>query len=161
MVRSKALSSIVLTAVSVMVGGGHVVYAADGADSLHTAAARPEPSPISADARNMALAKEWLERFRTASIDRSQLDPRMSSLLTDDFARGGSHFVQPYGKVLAMYPYERRETADAIATFYHVTFAKQALTWIVSIGRSGKIDGLTLRRKPHDVIYQAVLRGQD
>lgn len=92
MVRSKALSSIVLTAVSVMVGSGHVVYAADGADRLHTAAARPEPSPISADARNMALAEEWLERFRTASIDRSQLDPRMSSLLTDDFARGGSAF---------------------------------------------------------------------
>ena len=90
-----------------------------------------EPEPIPVDAARIAKAQEWLERLADGRIDRTQLDPQLSALLTDDFVRGGTDDVRAYGRPAQLIPFDIRTNAEGVATFYRERYPAAALTWIL------------------------------
>jgi hypothetical protein len=117
-----------------------------------------EPEPIPVDAARIAKAQEWLERIADGRIDRTQLDPQLSALLTDDFVRGGTDDVRAYGRPAQLIPFDIRTNAEGVATFYRVRYPAETLTWILRTSSGGQINGWSLRRSAQSAIYRVAVR---
>lgn len=117
-----------------------------------------EPLPISLDAARIASARDWLQRIGRGSIDRTQIEPTLNTMLTDDVIRGGVRLMTGFGSPTTMFPFETRTTADGTAAYYRVKYPADTLTWILSVAQDGRINGFTLRRRPRDVIYSVMVR---
>jgi hypothetical protein len=137
-----------------------IPYDADPtASSLSSVLPAPMGSePIPVDAARIAKAQEWLQRIADGRIDRAQLDPQLSALLTDDFLRGGTDDVRAYGRPGQLIPFDIRTNAEGAATFYRVQYPAATLTWIFRTSSVGKINGWSLRRNAHSAIYRVGVR---
>jgi len=149
-----AMLSAIPQAVDAMPHDAHP--AAAGLSSVLPAPMGPEP--ISVDAARIAKAQEWLERIADGRIDRTQLDPQLSALLTDNFLRGGTDDVRAYGRPGQLIPFDIRTNAEGVATFYRVRYPAATLTWIFRTSSGGKINGWSLRRSAHSAIYRVAVR---
>jgi len=115
-----------------------------------------EPEPIAVDAARLALAQEWLARIADGRIDRTQLDPQLSALITDQVVSGGVAYAGPYGRPQDLVPIEIRTNYEGLATLYQARYPAAVLTWIVRTNSAGRINGMCLRRSAHNAIYRVV-----
>jgi hypothetical protein len=115
-----------------------------------------EPKPITVDAQRLALANDWLARVAEGRIDRTQLDPQFSGIITDDVISGGVKFVGSYGRPEQLVPIEVRTNSEGVAIFYRARYSDTVLTWIVRTDSVGRINGMCLRHNAHNAIYRVV-----
>lgn len=99
-------------------------------------------------ATTTALAKNWLHRLQTASIDRTQLDAAMNAALTDDVASQFAARYGPLGDPTAFTFVETKAAEDYTAYSYRVTFKSATLSWVFAQDTAGKIGGLRLSPIP-------------
>jgi len=107
-------------------------------DVLATPALEPDP-------KLTLRAKEWLRRFETGDIDRTQLDPEMNHALTGPVVAKTAAQLKPLGEPTDFtYLYQQKGPAG-IGYSYQVTFKDGTLVWFFAVDSSGKITGLRLR----------------
>lgn len=99
-------------------------------------------------ATTTALAKDWLHRLQTASIDRTQLDATMNAALTDDVASQFAARYGPLGDPTDFTFVDTKTAEDYTAYTYRVTFKSTTLSWVFAQDNKGKIGGLRLSPIP-------------
>jgi hypothetical protein len=94
----------------------------------------------------LALAKEWLRRIQTASIDRSQLNDTVTLQLTPELVRHEQAALRPYGEPISF----RFDSSGPIpgATGYNfiVTCTNGTLVESIALDSKGKIAGFNFQR---------------
>jgi CubicO group peptidase (beta-lactamase class C family) len=101
------------------------------------------PSAVRVDNAVIEKAREWLERIADKRIDRTQLTPAFSTLLSDDLV-ARSNFAA-LGKVEALVPIASTAAGKGETTYeFLVRFAHAQEHYKITITSDGKIDGLGL-----------------
>ncbi len=120
---------------------GSAASAAPNASASPAGLTGGSPAPV-ADPAVTARALEWLHRLQTGSIDRSQLNGAVNSLLTDTLAKSVAAQVGPLGMPTAFALFDRRSVAGTTAYMYRATFASSSLYFVFGLDQAGKISGL-------------------
>ena len=101
-------------------------------------------SPTSADRAAADRAREWIGRIMRGDIDRTQLDDRLSSLLTDDVTRSLSAQLRAFGAFKDVKGTAVDEDASGRSYSFDAAFAKRTIHMIMGIDASGKISALSM-----------------
>lgn len=119
----------------------------------------PEPQPIEVAQATVDRAKSTLNAIAQGTFDQSQLAPELQTANTAGFFTRGVAIVGALGPVQTMFPFEQRIAAGETSTYFRVRFAKETLTWVISIDPQDKISSLSLRRtascKIFNIMYNA------
>jgi hypothetical protein len=108
------------------------------------ASASPAPGPT-VDPAITAKAKEWLHRFQTGDIDRSQLQPAMSTALTADVVSQLKDELAPLGDAQSFKITSQQSLGEGITAYvYRVTFKSSSVNEIIAFDAQGKISGFRL-----------------
>lgn len=102
-----------------------------------SATAKPTPPPGS-DAAVKARAREWIGRFQTGDIDRSQLTPAFSQAL-DSTAVGEIKSVLPKGPPLSIQLASTSSDSEQNYYIYIVTWKEGSLSFSFGLTPGGKI----------------------
>jgi hypothetical protein len=114
------------------------------AASAPAASASPAPGPT-VDPAVTAKAKEWLHRFQTGDIDRTQLEPAMSTAITGDIIKQLKDELSPLGDPQSFKILSQQSLGEGITAYvYRVTFKSSAINEIIAIDKDGKIEGFRL-----------------
>lgn len=108
----------------------------------------PEPQPIQVDQATIDRATNLLNAVAQNTFDQSLLAPQLQTAGTPNFFGMGAKVVGPYGPVQTMIPFEQQITANGTSTYFRARFAKETLTWVITIDPQDKVAGLSLRRTP-------------
>ncbi len=100
---------------------------------------RPAPADTAAAGR----ASEWFGRVMHADIDRTQLTPELSALLSDAVVQSLQAQLRPYGKLRRTDVVASDEDASGRSYDFTMVFASQKLRCRMGIDRSGKISALS------------------
>ncbi len=113
------------------------------------AATHPDaPPPVESAAGEVAAVRarvrEWLHRFETGDIDRSQLTAAMTKSLTPDIVDGAKAQLGPLGEPQSLL--YRGVTNDGGSTVYHyrATFTQGTFDITMAVDATGKIGGYLL-----------------
>lgn len=111
----------------------------------HGAAQTSAPSPATSatvDPKIEAMAKDWLHRAQTNTIDRSQMTDQMSSQLTPDVTQKVAAQLATLGDYES-FTYVETTTSDGL-TVYHfvVSFKPITLNEFLALTPDGKVAGL-------------------
>lgn len=90
----------------------------------------------------MARAKEWLHRIQTGTIDRTQLDDQMNTLLTDSLVTQVAAQIGPLGEPSTLTFVDQRRIGTATAYRFLATFKAAKLYELLALNDAGKISGL-------------------
>ena len=86
-----------------------------------------------------ARVKEWVTRFASGNIDRAQLTPSMSEVLTPDIVAQSSAILAQYGEP-QKFAYAGKQSIDAGTLYtYRVEYTSKVLRWIFVLAPDGKI----------------------
>jgi hypothetical protein len=96
-----------------------------------------EPAPIDLPAATVARARDLRAELQAGTINRSQFDPQMNTLLTDETVQAGANYIRPYGEPLAFTPVQLQTTAEGNAALFRARFATGTLTWVVRVSPRG------------------------
>jgi len=109
-------------------------------------AASMAPAPVPAgDAAAEARAKDWLHQVQVGKIDRSQLDAKMNSALTDSLLAQVSGQLGPLGEPTS-FTQSRKVTQGSITAYvYKVVFPQITLAETIAFDPDGKIGGLLFK----------------
>jgi hypothetical protein len=132
-----------ICALAILCLSSPVAVLAETPASPTTSAALAAPS-----AATTAMAKDWLHRLQTASIDRAQLDAAMNAALTDQVATQFAARYGPLGDPTDFTFVETKAAEDYTAYTYRVTFKSTTLSWVFAQDTAGKIGGLRLTPLP-------------
>jgi hypothetical protein len=114
------------------------------ASPTSSASAAPAPGPT-VDPAITAKAKEWLHRFQTGDIDRSQLEPSMSTALTDDVVKQLKDELAPLGDAQSFTITSQQSLGEGITAYvYRVAFKSSSVNEIIAFDANGKISGFRL-----------------
>jgi CubicO group peptidase (beta-lactamase class C family) len=112
----------------------------------------PEALPTAAPAEDPAITarvREWLRRLQTGDIDRSQLGPAMSALLTPDKVRAIQLQVGALGQPLQLiYAGSTPIAADQKVYRYNATFAAGRFRIAMTLAATGAISGYFISPAP-------------
>jgi len=109
------------------------------------ASAASTAAPVPSDAIT-ARAKEWVHRLQSDTIDRSQLDTRVNTGMTDRLAAAASAQLAPLGDPTAFTYVDTQNVQTSTSYIYKVSFGTTALYFIFSLDADQKIGGLVFRR---------------
>jgi hypothetical protein len=104
-----------------------------------TAAATAEPPPAGSDAAAATRAREWISRFQSGNIDRSQLTPAFNTTLdaaTIAAIKGGLPTGDPIGMSLS----QKGVSGNVSWYIYIVSWKQGDLSFSFGITSDGKID---------------------
>lgn len=90
----------------------------------------------------MARAKEWLHRIQTGTIDRTQLDDQMNTLLSDSLVTQVAAQIGPLGEPSTLTFVDQRRIGTATAYRFLATFKAAKLYELLALNDAGKISGL-------------------
>jgi hypothetical protein len=108
------------------------------------ASASPAPGPT-VDPAITAKAKEWLHRFQTGDLDRSQLSSQMNTALTSDVVKQLKDELAPLGDAQSFKITSQQSLGEGITAYvYSVTFKSSSINEIIAFDASGKISGFRL-----------------
>jgi hypothetical protein len=112
--------------------------------ATHPDAAPPVESAAGEVAAVRARVREWLHRFETGDIDRSQLTAAMTKSLTPDIVDGAKTQLGPLGEPQSLL--YRGVTNESGSTVYHyrATFAQGTFDITMAVDAAGKIGGYLL-----------------
>ena len=123
-----------------------------GVGAIRAAMADTSPSPSasasaasvqSTGADTAARAKDWLHRFQTGDIDRSQLNEKMNAVLTPDVIKQISEKYAPLGDPESFTPLGQQSVpVDMTAYVYRVVFKTATLNEVFVLDRDGKVAGI-------------------
>jgi hypothetical protein len=99
-----------------------------------TASAAPAVAP-----EITARAKEWLHRFQTGSVDRTQLDAEMNTALTPDLLRQVSQQLAPLGDPVTFVISGEQTTQGITAYIYKVSFKSSSIYEVFGLDKNGKL----------------------
>lgn len=109
------------------------------AQTSQTTAAHPA---IAEDPAVTKRALEWVERFQSGEIDRSQLNESISAKLTPQELAAMKKELAPFGAPTGIGYGGARDEHSARVYRYVVVFPVGAIQEFISIDRAGKIDGV-------------------
>ncbi|MGA7354845.1 MAG: hypothetical protein WBW76_05365, partial [Candidatus Cybelea sp.] len=112
------------------------------------ASAVPAASPVAAtpaDAAVATRAKDWLHQLQTGKVDRSQLDAKMNTALTDSIVAQVSTQLAPLGDPTAFALTQKLVQGTNTIYIYKVTFPSVTLNEIFALDSDGKVAGLLLK----------------
>jgi hypothetical protein len=139
--RATMVASIAVAGVSPALAGP--TPAASGSPAA-SSSAPPAPGPT-VDPAITAKAKEWLHRFQTGDIDRTQLEPAMSTAITADVIKQLKDELSPLGDPQSFKIISQQSLGEGITAYvYRVTFKSSSINEIVAIDKDGKIEGFRL-----------------
>ena len=104
-------------------------------------AGRPILLPV-ADSHVTAKAKEWFRRLQTGDIDRSQLDARVNSQLSDDAIRQEAKALTPLGDPTDVAYVRTYPMAEVLEYDFLLQFKTTRIVELISFDPGGKIAGL-------------------
>lgn len=116
-------------------------------------AATPAPSPVASaasaqvtpDPAVLARAKAWFAAIQSGTIDRSQLDDKMNSLMTDSLVKSLAAQVGPLGAPTAFEQVQTGTQSGSQFYVYKVTFkGGDALMYVFAVDAHAKVSGLRL-----------------
>ena len=114
------------------------------ASASTAASASPAPGPT-LDPAITAKAKEWLHRFQTGDLDRSQLSSQMNTALTADVVRQLKDELSPLGDAQSFKITSQQSLGEGITAYvYRVTFKSSSIDEIIAFDGNGKISGFRL-----------------
>lgn len=108
----------------------------------------PAPSPrtaasaVEVDARIEAKAKEWFYRFKTADIDRPQLDQNVNQELTAAMIVQESKTLSSFGSPTSFKFVRKYVIGDAIGYDFLWEFARGRIVEMIALDGNGKIAGI-------------------
>ena len=108
----------------------------------------PAASPVAAtpaDAAVATRAKDWLHQLQTGKVDRSQLDAKMNTALTDSIVAQVSTQLAPLGDPTAFALTQKLVQGTNTIYIYKVTFPSVTLNEIFALDSDGKVAGLLLK----------------
>lgn len=121
-----------------------VTAAAFNASNPAIAAALRKPA-AGEDPRITQLAREWVRRFQTGDIDRSQLTAKLSSAIPPAEIPMFKTQLAELGAPAA-FIYRGKQSADGVTAYtYLVQFKGAALKFILGVDKAGKIAALDFR----------------
>jgi hypothetical protein len=103
-----------------------------------TPAASPAPAPTVAP-EITARAKEWLHRFQTGNVDRTQLDAEMNTALTPDLVKQVSQQLAPLGDPVTFVISGEQTTQGVTAYIYKVSFKSSSIYEVFGLDKDGKL----------------------
>lgn len=92
-----------------------------------------------------ARVREWINRFETGNIDRSQLDSKMSALLTPQLVDQVKAQFGPLGAPQQLVYRGKTMSEGSPLYTYRAVFAATTLTVFIAINGAGKISGFLFR----------------
>jgi hypothetical protein len=99
------------------------------------------------DPKVTAIAKDWLRRIQTATVDRSQLTDEMSAALTPSLVQQVAAQLAPLGDPTAV-SFVGLQTVQGIAIYHFLlTFKAATFNEYLGIDGAGKIAGLRFTPK--------------
>lgn len=120
----------------------------------------PEPQPIEVAPATVDRATSILNAMAQGTFDRAQLIPELQRFgNTAVFFERAKTIVDALGPVQTMFPFEQRITAGETSTYFRVHYAKETLTWVISVGPQNDIAGLSLRRTATCLLVNIVDQG--
>jgi len=124
-----------------------VAQAAPTAAPTAASTASPTTAPSGADAAVTARAKDWFHQIQTGKIDRSQLNTKMNTALTDTMLANVSSQLAPLGDPTAL-TFDKKTSQGTIAVYvFKVQFPSITLYETFAVDPDGKIAGLYLGRQ--------------
>jgi hypothetical protein len=106
--------------------------------------ASPAPGPT-VDPAITAKAKEWLHRFQTGDLDRSQLSSQMNTALTTDVVKQLKDELSPLGDAQSFKITSQQSLGEGITAYvYRVAFQSSSIDEIIAFDSNGKISGFRL-----------------
>jgi hypothetical protein len=144
-VRSVAAAALVVAAlIPEVASAGPTAPPSAAPSSSPASSASPAPGPT-VDPAITAKAKEWLHRFQTGDIDRSQLEPGMSTAITPDIIKQLKDEVSPLGDPQSFKILSQQSLGEGITAYvYRVTFKSSSINEIIALDKDGKIAGFRL-----------------
>ncbi len=119
----------------------------------------PEPAPIAVDAAIVKRARDVLDEVTRGRIDRSAFSESLDAMLPQDWnVDAAAEEAAALGPAEEMYAFERRVTAEGVATYFRVRYPSELMTWSLSLDDTGRINGFALRRSPRSMIYNVWVR---
>jgi hypothetical protein len=92
-----------------------------------------------------AKAKEWLHRFQTGDLDRSQLSSQMNTALTADVVKQLKDELSPLGDAQSFKITSQQSLGEGITAYvYRVAFKSSSIDEIIAFDGNGKISGFRL-----------------
>jgi hypothetical protein len=101
-----------------------------------TASAAPAPTVAP---EITARAKEWLRRFQTGNVDRTQLDTEMNTALTPDLVKQVSQQLAPLGDPVTFVISGAQTTQGITAYIYKVSFKSTSIYEVFGLDKDGKL----------------------
>lgn len=96
--------------------------------------------PIDADMTQRA--REWLNRIEHGDVDRAQLTTDLNAALSDSVVKGAGGQLRTYGALKTVALTAIDEDSSGRNYGFTVTFARQAVRWLMGVNRAGKISAL-------------------
>ncbi|MDQ6929756.1 MAG: beta-lactamase family protein, partial [Candidatus Eremiobacteraeota bacterium] len=94
------------------------------------------------DPKVTARAKEWIRRFQTGNMDRSQLDKKMADALTPTVVESVKAQLSALGDPTRVTFSSKTPLGTSTVYVYRVDFASASLNMQMSIDAAGKINGV-------------------
>lgn len=108
----------------------------------YKAYARADESVASPPPKIAALAREWFDRFRNVSIDRSQLDERVNAQLTLALVKEEGAKLRAYGKPTSFTYLGSNQVSYATGYYFDIRFAHGKVIEAIALDADGKIGGI-------------------
>lgn len=89
-----------------------------------------------------AKAREWFFRFRTGTIDRSQLSSAVNAQLSKDMIQHEQGVLQAFGPPKSFVPIPSSKVQGLISYNFIIVFEKARVVESIAFERSGKIAGI-------------------
>ncbi|HEY1681728.1 MAG TPA: hypothetical protein VGF98_08850 [Candidatus Tumulicola sp.] len=86
-----------------------------------------------------ARAKEWLHRFQTGNLDRTQLNAEMNTALTPDLVKQVSQQLAPLGEPVTFVISGEQTTQGVTAYIYKVSFKSTSIYEVFGLDKDGKL----------------------
>jgi hypothetical protein len=119
------------------------------ADPTSSGSPAAQPSPAaSVDPKVTSLAREWLHRFQTGDIDRSQLTDELNAKLTPDLVTQVKTQLGPLGDPTDVSFVEQRAVQNSTVYQFAVSFSATKIREFISLNAAGKIDGIFFAPAP-------------
>jgi CubicO group peptidase (beta-lactamase class C family) len=112
--------------------------------ATHPDVAPPTMSAVGELPAVSARVRDWLRRFETGDIDRSQLNDTMNKGLTQDLIDASKAQLGPLGTPDSLVYLGKVDTDGSTAYVYEATFSQGTFRILMSLDAAGKISGYRL-----------------